>query len=211
MDHTRLVGIYLAAGRSSRMGCSKLNLPLGNRFVGSMAFQAALDSKLEAVIAVTRKEDSLHWLAPFSERKGWRLVECDKANRGLSASLKAGVSAASQLGASGVVVLLADQPNVTCWMINRLIEEFLVAPDYSYISYTHNGVSKPPILINKRIFLLIEDLEGDQGAREIIRGRESDSGKQIILESKECFFDVDTKEDYQFVKKMWQNIRGGEG
>ncbi|MEH7302266.1 nucleotidyltransferase family protein [Neobacillus drentensis] len=207
MDHTRLVGIYLAAGRSSRMGCSKLNLPLGNRFVGSMAFQAALDSKLEAVIAVTRKEDSLHWLAPFSEVLGWRLIDCDQADRGLSASLKAGVSAASQLGASGVVVLLADQPNVTYWMINRLIEEFLGAPDYSYIAYTHNGVSKPPILITKRIFSLIEDLEGDQGAREIIRGRESETGKQILLESNECFFDVDTMEDYQFVKKMWQNIR----
>ncbi|WP_413300585.1 nucleotidyltransferase family protein [Bacillus sp. 1P10SD] len=207
MDHTRLVGIYLAAGRSSRMGCSKLNLPLGNSFVGSMAFQSALDSQLGAVIAVTRKEDSLHWLAPFSERMGWRLVECDHADRGLSASLKAGVSAASQLGAFGVVVLLADQPNITYWMINRLIEEYSAFPGYSYISYTHNGVSKPPILITKRLFSLIEKLEGDQGAREIIRGKESESGKQILLESKERFFDVDTMDDYQYVKKMWQSIR----
>ncbi|MGG3563973.1 nucleotidyltransferase family protein [Neobacillus rhizosphaerae] len=207
MDDTRLVGIYLAAGRSRRMGCSKLNLPLGDKFVGSMAFQAALDSKLDVVIAVTRKEDSLRWLAPFSERKGWRLVESDYADQGLSASLKAGVSAASKLDASGVVVLLADQPNITYGMINRLVEKYSLFPDYSYISYSHTGVSKPPILITKRFFSLIEKLEGDQGARGIIRGTESESGKQIILESNECFFDVDTMDDYQFVKKMWKNLR----
>lgn len=211
MDHPRLVGIFLAAGKSSRMGCSKLNLPLGNKFVGSMAFEAALDSNLDITIAVTRKGDSLHWFTPFSKMKGWRLLECQHADEGLSASLKVGVRAASQLGAAGVLVILADQPNITVQMINRLVEEFSDSQDYDYISFTHKGIAKPPLLMSRKLFPFIERLEGDQGAREIIRGRERGSGKHLMPDGNDCFFDVDTMEDYQYLKEKWQSQRRWEG
>lgn len=208
MDHTRLVGIYLAAGKSSRMGCPKLNLPLGPLFVGSMALKAALDSKLDSTIVVTRKEDSLHWLTPFSNKKAWRLLECQHANEGLSASLKAGVSDASQLGAAGVVVLLADQPNITPGMINRLVEEFSACQDLDYLAYTHNGIAKPPILITSKLFTLIEKLEGDQGAREILRSRGRARGKHLTPEGNDVFFDVDTRDNYELLKEKWQSREG---
>lgn len=199
MDHTGLVGVYLAAGKSSRMGSNKLNLPLGNQFLGGIALRAALESRLDVTIAVTREGDSLHWLAPFSKDKGLRFLECKDADNGQSASLKAGVNAAQEFGGEGVVVLLADQPLVTTGMINRLMDKFQGSVDY--ISYLHNGVMKPPVLLGRSLFPRIMELSGDQGARSLLRGDCENRGKRIEMDKDVYFFDVDTIEDYHFLLK----------
>ncbi|WP_028391396.1 nucleotidyltransferase family protein [Bacillus cihuensis] len=204
MNHSGLVGIYLAAGKSSRMGRAKLNLPVGNQFIGSMAFRAALESKLDYTIAITRKGDSLKWLAPFSKIKGWSYLECLKANQGQSASLKAGVRVAAELGAAGVVVLLADQPFVTSQMINRLVDEFKISQIVSYISFTHEGIVKPPVLFAKSLFPMLCELTGDQGARTIIREEIKEQGKKLEIKSDLHFWDIDTEEEYQLLKQQME-------
>ncbi|MEH7355869.1 nucleotidyltransferase family protein [Neobacillus drentensis] len=197
MDHTGLVGVYLAAGKSSRMGSNKLNLPLGNQCLGGIALRAALESRLEVTFAVTRQGDSLHWLAPFSKDEGFRILECKDADNGQSASLKVGVKAAEEFGGEGVVVLLADQPFVTTGMINRLMEEFQGSEDY--ISYLHDGVMKPPVLLARSLFSRIMELSGDQGARSLLRDDCENRGKRIEMDKSVYFFDVDTVEDYHFI------------
>lgn len=197
MDHSGLIGIYLAAGKSSRMGSPKVNLPLGNRRLGGIALTAALESKLDVTLVVTRQGDLLQWLAPFSKSEDLRIVECVEADRGQSASLKAGVKAAAEIGAAGVVVLLADQPFVTTKMLNQLLDEFHGYEEF--ICFSHKGVLKPPVLLASCLFPRIMKLEGDQGARSLLRS--GCSGKQIKLNKDIYFFDVDTKEDYQFLLK----------
>jgi molybdenum cofactor cytidylyltransferase len=207
MGNPGLVGIFLAAGTSSRMGINKLNLPLGNQFLGSMAFRAALQSKLHTTIAIIRKENSLQWLAPFSNQKNYRMVECEDAYKGQSFSLKAGVTAADKAGAAGVIVLLGDQPLVTPWLINQLIDEFHDSPTTSNIAYLHKGIPKPPVLLARSLFPAIAKLEGDQGARALIRG----TGKIIELEDNDYFFDVDTQDDFKFLAENWKVLEERKG
>lgn len=202
MDSSGIVGIYLAAGKSRRMGINKLNLPLDQEYLGSKAFRAALESKLDSTIAVTRQGDSLHWLAPFSKIKGWSRVYADG---GQSASLKAGVKAAVELGVEGVVVMLADQPLVPAGLINRLVDEFQKSYGDFYISFLHKGIVTPPILLAKQLFLDLVELDGDQGARALIRGVWKDKGRQIEIEDETYFFDVDTKEDYDLLLESHHN------
>lgn len=202
MDSSGIVGIYLAAGKSRRMGINKLNLPLDQKYLGSKAFRAALESKLDSTIAVTRQGDSLHWLAPFSKIKGWSRVYADG---GQSASLKAGVKAAVELGVEGVVVMLADQPLVSAGLINRLVDEFQKSHGDFYISFLHKGIVTPPILLAKQLFLDLMELDGDQGARALIRGVWKDKGRQIEIEDETYFFDVDTKEDYDLLLESHHN------
>jgi molybdenum cofactor cytidylyltransferase len=206
MGRCGLVGIYLAAGKGIRMGRNKLNLPFAGQCLGSIAFRAALESKLDVTIAVTRQGDLLHWFAPFSKDKNWIIVECEDACKGQSASLKAGVNAALELGATGVVVLLADQPFVTSRMIDQLIDGFHEEEHRSYLSFSDKGVPKPPVLIASCLFPAILELSGDQGARALIRGAGSGRGKRIEVEDSGCFFDVDTKVDYQYLLENWQNL-----
>jgi molybdenum cofactor cytidylyltransferase len=199
MVYHGIVGIYLAAGKSSRMGTNKLHLPVGGDYLGSIAFRAALDSRLDVTIAVTRQGDLLPWLAPFSKRNGWRQLECREAEEGQSASLKAGVRLAEALGAQGVVVLLADQPFVTMEMINQLIKESVHSQNIPYFSFTQKGISKPPVLFTRSMFPALLELEGDQGARSLIR---KGVGKKIVLEEDIYFLDVDTEEDYRTISKI---------
>jgi len=204
MDGTRIVGIYLAAGKSSRMGRNKLNLPIGETFVGSIGFRAAMESQLDVTIAVTRKGDSLHWLAPFSKKGGWKRVEADGKQ---SDSLKAGLTAASELEANAVMVLLADQPFVTSVMINQLIAEFCSCSYIPYFSFLDQGLLKPPILIAKELFPAMMCLTGDQGARALLRGEWKGQGKFLEANDGRPFMDIDTKEDYQ----MFMNSLMKEG
>ncbi|MDN3015239.1 nucleotidyltransferase family protein [Paenibacillus sp. BSR1-1] len=210
MDSSRLVGIYLAAGKSTRMGRSKLNLPVYETWLGSLALRAALESKLEHTITVTRKGDTLKWLAPFSNREDVSILVCDEADRGQSASLKSGVKAAAELGADGVVILLADQPFVTSALINRLVDEFSASNEYSHLSYSQNGNSKPPVLLGRKLFPSLMELEGDQGARSLIRSEKALQGKQVELNGGIYFFDIDTFEDYQALLEIWP-LKGRSG
>ena len=51
----KVIGIYLAAGDSRRMGTNKLLLDIGGIPLGSLALQAALESKVHQVLARTRR------------------------------------------------------------------------------------------------------------------------------------------------------------
>ncbi len=199
MNPSNIVGIYLAAGKSSRMASSKLNLPVGHEYLGGMALREALESKLDSILVITRKSELPPWLIPFSTTKGWRRLQCPEAELGLSASLKTGVKEAIQIGATGVLILLADQPFVTTKMINHLMNEFQSTNLNSYISYSNNGLIQAPVLFSKKTFPMLLQLTGDQGARRIIRGELRKRGKQIEFNNDRPFIDIDTVEDYDFL------------
>ncbi|WP_248925146.1 nucleotidyltransferase family protein [Paenibacillus hamazuiensis] len=57
-----VIGIYLAAGQSSRMGTAKLSLELPDgRRLGTLALAEALLSRLAGIVAVTRPGQRLDW------------------------------------------------------------------------------------------------------------------------------------------------------
>ncbi|NRD79289.1 NTP transferase domain-containing protein [Bacillus sp. BRMEA1] len=207
MDSTRVIGVYLAAGVSRRMGQNKLNLPLGNTYLGSIAFKEALESKLDMTIAVLRKGVSPKWLSPFTEQKNYRILECENASLGQSHSLKKGINAAENLKAAAVIVLLGDQPLVPAKLINLLIDEFAASPSVPFIACLHKGIPKPPVLLSRCFFRLVQKLEGDQGARVFL----NESGRFIEIEDDDYFFDADTQDDYQFLLKNWGTLMERKG
>ncbi|WP_066366729.1 nucleotidyltransferase family protein [Neobacillus fumarioli] len=206
MDAAELIGIYLAAGSSRRMGCNKLNLPLGDSYLGSMALTEALQSKLQKIMIVTKRDSPLHWLASFSNQKIDKLLECENAYKGQSVSLKAGIKEAQKQNAAGVIVILGDQPLVPSKLINQLIDEFHISPFAPFIACLHQGIPKPPVLLAKCLFPAVLKLNGDQGARKLLSG----SGKLITAED-DYFFDVDTPEDYRLIVNNWEILRGRKG
>lgn len=196
---SKIIGIYLAAGNSQRMGCNKLELPLGEALVGSWALREALKSKINYMIVVTRHDDSLHWLTPFSKKNGWGYVRCMKESAGQSTSIKAGVNFAESLKADAVMILLGDQPFITMNGLNQLIHEFNMHKEIDVVASIHNGILKPPILFRKSIFGELSGLTGDKGARALL----SNQRKKRLIEFEDWFFkDVDIKEDYESIR-LW--------
>jgi molybdenum cofactor cytidylyltransferase len=96
-------------------------------------------------------------------------------------------------------------------MINQLVDESRTLQDYAYISYLHRGIPKPPVYFSYCLFPIIAKLEGDQGARNLIRGMDKFSGKRMESEKDVSFFDVDTNEDYQEVLVIWASLMEREG
>ena len=101
-----------------------------------------------------------------------------------------------EVGASAIVILLADQPFITIRMIDEMLACLKRHPDSKYIATTHEGTMKPPILFTRELFPALLDIRGDQGAREILRGALFKEGRKLPCEDSRLVFDVDNADDY---------------
>ncbi|MCA1040129.1 nucleotidyltransferase family protein [Bacillus infantis] len=200
----KVTGIYLAAGRSRRMGKDKRFLPYRGVPLGSAALEKALQSRLDHIVIVTEKGDSLKWLQPsflkppYSHK--WSRAVCREAG-GQGHSISCGIEEAVRSKADAAVILLADQPFVGAEQINRLIDCYK-EEECLFVAPASQKVPMPPVLFSSACFPLLQKLEGDQGARSIIRGELFQQGKIIDFQMPLLFYDVDTPEDYEVLKEL---------
>ncbi|KAA9024001.1 nucleotidyltransferase family protein [Niallia endozanthoxylica] len=201
----KVVGVYLAAGDSRRMGTNKLLLDLDGNPLGSLALQAALESTIHRVLVITKKNDKLSWIAPHlftsDYRRKWTSVQLKKSNRGQAYSIITGLHEAIILHADAVLVQLADQPFVTANMINLLIDAFEKKPSKLFFSCSYDGVLRPPVLFTKNFFPILMDLKGDNGARDLLNGKFKEKGEIYNFDKEDFLLDVDTMDDYLKFKK----------
>lgn len=195
-----IIAIYLAAGKSSRMGENKLSLPLSTCTIGNSALRTALSSSLEHVLVVSKKEDSLEWVdpylfcSPFSSR--WSHVVCDDAEKGQAHSLKRGLLSAMTVNPKGIMVLLADQPYLSKATIEKVITTYISADQEDFVAACFEGIPRPPVIFSPGVIPKLMRLQGDVGARKIFKELE---GMFVEFSNTRDFYDIDTKEDYKRV------------
>ncbi|OES46459.1 NTP transferase domain-containing protein [Domibacillus iocasae] len=199
-----VVGILLAAGSSRRMGADKLALPLGDTTIGGASLEAALSSMLDHVIIVQKKEEARWIHSAFLKKEKWSQAGCKDAVRGQAHSLAAGLKAAEKMDASAVVVLLADQPFVDFRLVDHMTEMHKETPSL-FVASRFNGTPRPPVLFSKRLFPMLQGLQGDRGAGSLLKqpsfGRK---GAMVDVETARLFLDIDTKHDYeQVMRRGW--------
>jgi len=200
------VGIYLAAGNSRRMGIDKRALPLADSSLGSCALQAALSSFLSTVFLIVQPNDSLDWVAsPLLHHEKITIVRCPSATQ--SFSLRCGVREAIHHQADAAVILLADQPFVRKETINELIACFAQTRT-DYVAFANNNRPFPPILFSAAVFSSLLNIQGDEGARQLIRQKHW-NGTLLHGEDNRLFFDIDTMEEYKQALEYWE--KGGIG
>ncbi|MED3959776.1 NTP transferase domain-containing protein [Priestia aryabhattai] len=208
MSGLNIVAVYLAAGASKRMGSNKLLLPLGNGCLGSKALRTAVCSKVNHTIVVTKKGDSLEWIDPilFSEayQQKWSHTSCSSALKGQSASLKCGLKKAKELSSDAIIVLLADQPLISIVLIDTFVSLFENHSSAPFISSFYQGIARAPVLFSKQMFSSLDKLQGDQGARKIIRQNGPGNGMSYECTDASLFMDVDTKQAYERIKKIYK-------
>lgn len=200
----RTAGIVLAAGQSRRMGKEKINLKLSGAPLGSYVVNAALHSKLDFVILVVRPEDPLCWLTnPPNDRLV--ITRCTDSKLGMSHSLRCGMNEGVCRGADSIVILLADQPMIQTEHINALLLVYSLSPTLHYVSAKDGDVLKPPMLFSRKVYSTVLKLEGDTGARSVIRNS-AFLGKQIPFE-KEVFYDADTPEAFIKLDELMESYK----
>lgn len=189
--------VLLAAGRSRRFEDGDklaelfLDKPLAFHVV--TAFEAIPFLARIAVVSDTALD--------FTAR-GYRVVENPDPSLGQARSLCYGVAAAEELGAEAVLVALADMPRVTAGHVYRLFDSY---DGPSAIVASSDGVRPmPPVLFGRERFAELLDLQGDQGARELIKG-----GHHVVAGPGELV-DIDTQDDLRALREAYGLPSDGE-
>ncbi|AZV50194.1 xanthine dehydrogenase accessory protein PucB [Bacillus halotolerans] len=197
-----IIGVFLAAGKSERMGTNKLALPLKGETIGSASLKTALLSRLDHVLIVERTEHaSLEWIEeqyqapPFLDR--WSLHVCKEAEKGQGHSVSSGVKKAESMGADGVVILLGDQPQLSVDHLNALISR---AHEMFAVSASLRTLS-PPIYFSSACFPYVKELKGDEGARRLLKNGQLGTGAVLAVKACEELEDIDTPEEYDTVRR----------
>jgi CTP:molybdopterin cytidylyltransferase MocA len=160
----RIAGIILAAGAGRRFGGPKQLAPIGGR--------PMLDVVIDNALAVPALDPVLVVLgAHLAEVRAaidfgvLPVVEAPDWDRGQSASLRAGVAAAGDVDAA--LILLGDQPFITPQVIAGAIGW---DPEWhDAVRTTYFGEPGHPVLLTRRLLDEVASLDGDVGARDLLR------------------------------------------
>ncbi len=188
-----IAGLVLAAGDGSRFGAD-------SKLLADLRGRPLLEYAVDAQCAVPELERVVVVLGAHAEQIRARVrfgraepVICEDWARGQSASLRHGVG--ELRGAERVIVTLGDQPLITPAVIAR----FIGAADGARAVY--RGVPGHPVVLGPAQMAAVEGLEGDRGARELLRG-----GELIECAELSSGSDVDTWEDLEAVRDEARSI-----
>ena len=170
-------GVILAAGSSTRMKAQgpKQLLRYGERTLLDYVIHQAAASRLDELIVVLGHE--AEWVRKSispSTRMPLRFTVAPDHALGQSRALGAGL-AVTDPRAEAAAILLGDQPDLPPTTIDLARDAWLkqrpplLRPEYM----SSGGQNQPghPVMICRKIWPMMMQLQGDQGAREIIRSQ----------------------------------------
>lgn len=159
-----IAGLLLAAGRSTRFGADKLLAIVDGAPVLSWS-AAGLAAEVDALFLVV-PEDAASRLRAVSGVEGV-MVENVFRDDGLASSIRAGVAALPS-HADAVVIALADQPFVSPGIVRRLRDRWS-AGDAEAVAPSYRDGRGHPVLFGRSTFPSLEALEGDEGAKTLLK------------------------------------------
>lgn len=196
----RISGILLAAGESKRMGKPKLILNLGKSNIINATIDNLLKSEIYELIIVLGHEAQKIESSLSTQDKRIKFVTNKNYREGMSTSIKCGVLTTSK-ESEAFLIALGDQPLISPKVINRLIEKYQ-SSKVGIVTVMHKSFRGHPVLISKKYVKELLSLNGDIGARDLLKQHLDDTAS-IKIESSEEFFDIDRTQDYEELKKIY--------
>lgn len=195
--------IILAAGESERMDKCKQLLKICGKNMVEKVVETVKDSQVdETIVVLGHKADQVLEKLPEEDLK---IVFNPDYQNGMSTSLKAGIRGLGE-ETEAVLIVLADQPLVEPEVINRMIKEYEDSDDL-ILAPVYEGERGNPVLLDISLKDEMMGIEGDIGARNILKNREKDFRK-VEVETPSVVMDVDTREDVEKIEKMREDIHG---
>ncbi|MGB5632478.1 MAG: nucleotidyltransferase family protein, partial [Waterburya sp.] len=165
---TSIAAVILAAGASRRMGQPKQLLPYQGQTLLSHVIKCAIASPCNPVIVVLGA--NTHKIEPIINHLPVEIAKNTKWNEGISSSIRCGILYIQKhfLNIDGVVFLACDQPFITTEIINKLINAYNFGNKQIIASFYQKTVGIP-VLFNRNLFSELTNLNGDHGAKKIVK------------------------------------------
>ncbi|WP_082333764.1 NTP transferase domain-containing protein [Mangrovimonas sp. TPBH4] len=196
MSHSAI--IVLAAGEASRMHQIKQLLPYKSTTLLGHALTTALSTHVNTILCVlgAHSKTILEYGLPNNvipiENIHWK--------EGMGRSIAAALQYLNEElpTVNTVLFTLADQPLVTIDYLNRMLKTSQEHPS-SLIATNYGTSIGVPALFPKRYFEMIKSLQGETGAKSILKAHQRNV---IALTPNFENLDVDTPEAYQKILKL---------
>jgi molybdenum cofactor cytidylyltransferase len=176
--------VILAAGASTRLGSPKQLLQWrGLSLLEHTIAQAneVLDERVYLVLGAQAEliKNTLHLHTPNT------LLNADWHD-GMATSIRTGLNALPA-NAQAVLILLCDQPMITALHLQKILQTWAVAPLEIVASYYQESLGVPAVFPASYFGLLL-NLQGDRGAKQVLRQFQE---QVISVALPEAEFDVD--------------------
>jgi molybdenum cofactor cytidylyltransferase len=185
--------IILAAGASTRMGRPKQLLPWNGRTFLRHACETALATSLRPVLVVLGCEAA----ACAQELAGIEVELTTNLHwpQGMGTSVSCGIAALERNtpDASGALVMLVDQPDLTSSFLESILAQWLKG-DHAIAATQYAEGGGVPALFSRAFFSELKTLNSDRGARQIIA---RDKSRVVLLKPQGELADLDTPEVFE--------------
>ena len=201
----KISAIIMASGKSKRMGTNKLLLEYrGVTFIENTLKKVLNENFYELAIITCDKEvkkKCQNYIKKLEKnKKNIYLVDNKKSEKGQSESIKMGLKTLGKC--DGYMFFSCDQPFLTSDTIKKILQNFktkgITIPEY-------NGKRSLPVIFGENFKEELLKLEGDTGGKTVISNHQ-DKIKIVEIENSDEGKDIDTKEDYDMLKKGEQDV-----
>lgn len=201
----KISAIIMASGKSERMGTNKLLLEYrGMTFIENTLEKVLKENFYEFAIVTSDKkvkkkaQDYMKNLE--TDEKKIYIIDNKKSEKGQSESIKIGLKTLGKC--DGYMFFSCDQPFLTSDTIKKILQNFrtkgITIPEY-------NGKRSLPVIFGENFKDELLKLEGDTGGKTVISNHQ-DKIKIVEIENPYEGKDIDTKEDYEMLKKGEQDV-----
>lgn len=189
----KIIGVLLAAGKSSRMGQNKLFLTYKNHTVIEEVLHHLSGSQLEKIIVVTGFEKTRieDLLSAIHDNK-FKTVHNKDYESGRAESIKCAIHSLKGF-ADAALFMVADKPTVRTDLIDRAIEEFRRKRAGILYVKTPKGRGHP-IIFSKELFEEMMTLSEENPLEDFIKKHQNEV---LELEDNEVQLNINTRKDYK--------------
>lgn len=187
--------LILAAGTSSRMGAGrdKLAERVGPRPLLRHICEEALSTGLQVYACLPGETHARFALLPEAVTPVW----VPDAKEGMAASIRRGVAALPE-SVEAVMLLPADMPELTTADLSKVAAQHRA--NQITRGASDSGIPGHPVVFPRSCFAELQDLRGDQGARQIVQNFTGPI-TLVALPDQHALTDLDTPEAWEQWRK----------
>lgn len=184
--------IILAAGASRRLGQPKQLVRIAGETLLARTIRVVSEAGANPVLVVVGANRGS--IVENVDLSRVRVVVNPDWEQGIASSIHAGIESLLRLTpkADAAMILVCDQPKLTADHLKLLIDRFEEAEEPSIASSRYAGIAGIPAIFPASKFARLLALEGDTGARFLLRNPES---PMLSVDFAGGEADIDTPED----------------